>query len=157
MADLHKRKGDWTSGITVQIPDHKEFRYFLFEIDRNHLSYFYLVENILQYFKLDYLYHRTGSGGYHFISPTVIDKQKWKSIHKELNHINSICPMTTLRILPNKYSNESEFWYRHKVKTFKENFIFNSKDMCYYLNKIFGSDLDGYYEYPIRTVRYKLP
>ena len=157
MGSLDKRKGKWTKGLTVKVPNDDNMRYMLFELDYEHLEFYDLVKNVFWSFELDLLIHKTGSGGYHFISPTVITKDQWKKIHNRLENINKKCPMTCLRMIPNKHPNEADIWYRTDCITHFENYNFNSKQMCQYLNKVFGTNLLGSLDYDINIVSYRLP
>lgn len=147
------RSNTFTTGLCNTF-DKSEFRCFFFEIDDpthyDRITEFYFNND------LDVLTHRTGSGGYHFISPTMINKEKWKSLMLELKDINPKCPMTTLRVEPNKYPNESELWYRYETWTHDQDFN-NNKEMCIYLNHIFKSNLKGILNGGMKLVRYPLP
>ena len=74
--------------------------------------------------------------GYHFISPTLMVKRRWKGIHRGLQKINPKCPMICLRIQGNKYPNEDIYFYKAgvRINTTPEK---NIESICNYLNKIF--------------------
>ncbi len=129
-------------------------RTLFFEIDDP--KDFDIVQQFYQEWALDYITHKTGSGGYHFLSPTMMTIQAWKDKMFELRGINPKCPMTTLRMKPNKYPNEDLLWYNFQQEKF-DNEKFNNKDMCQYLNKIFGSNLNGFCTGDLKIVKYPLP
>ena len=151
------RSNRWTTGITVKLENSDE-RLVLFELDREHLPFKQEVIDMYHSYKLDLLIHSTGSGGIHFISPTMVDKHTWKGFHTNLKHINTKCPMTTLRWLPNKYANESEKWYRHEAWYFSESVDSNNNEyLCNLLNLTFGTSFIGGNQINLVYVRYPLP
>jgi hypothetical protein len=87
----------------------------------------------------------------------MISKQTWKRFHDKLNHINVDCPMTTMRITPNKYSNEDLVWYNSHIERFNAVPSQNNRNLCQYLNKIFGSTFLGTADGEIKLVKYPLP
>lgn len=151
------RSDKYTTGLCMTIKESKELRFLFFELDKEHLNYYNKVCEFYQIKKLDVLIHRTGSGGYHFLSPTLIQKTEWKKLHGELSQINKSCPMITLRVKPNKYPNEKEIWYRFIHFKFKENIPYNNNNICVYLNHIWKSDFDGLQQDNIVIVNYPLP
>ncbi len=151
------RSNVYTSGICTTVKETKQFRFLLFELDKEHSRHFQELVNFYEQKRIDVLFHKTGSGGYHFLSPTLIQKHEWKMLHATIKHINIKCPMNTLRTQPNKYPNEYEIWYRFEHIKFKENYQHNCQSMCLFLNHLFGSDFKGYRNESIITVRYPLP
>lgn len=128
-----------------------------FELDKDEIEYDHLVTKTYLDYGLDYLIHKTGGGGKHYLSPTLISKAEWKEIMNRLRFLNKNCPMTTLRVQPNKYPNESEIWYRTDKYSDPENQSLNSREMCQYLNKIFKSNFVGEIPTDLKIVRYPLP
>lgn len=117
------------------------------------------VRDVYEFYQLDYMTHKT-QNGIHFLSPTILSKEKWKKVIDELRDLNRKCPMNTLRVEPNKYPNESEFWYRVESKVWDYNQPINSSNMCNYLNKIFGRLIfvgNPEMDYDLKIVRYPLP
>ena len=147
------RSNKFTAGLCNTFAD-IEARCFFFEIDDP--KDFDTVEQFYEDEALDVLIHKTGSGGYHFLSPTQMTPDVWKIKMQALRGINPKCPMTTLRMEPNKYPQEDLLWYITKIHQF-DNEKFNSKDMCQYLNKIFGCNLKGSCTGNLKIVRYPLP
>lgn len=145
-------------------------RVLFFEIDgEEDVTRFYqIIETIYRQHHLDFIMHRTGSGGMHFLSPTMISLEEWKEIMKHLKGINPKCPMTTLRVEPNKYVNEADIWYRSSEERYRKtdpysdevidmNTVRNSAEMCNYLNHIWNTTFKGNVNTEIKVVRYPLP
>lgn len=128
---------------------------FFFELDDN--ENYERICNLYYINQLDFFTHRTGSGGYHFISPTLITREQWKELMNEVKSINPKCPMTTLRMNPNKYYQEDQFWYFKYVEKHYDNEFKNSKQMCEYLNRIFKTTFKGDIDTELKLVRYPLP
>ena len=150
------RSSRYTSGLVCTFADRPE-RCFFFELDKEHREFYQDVCNLYEVEALDWIVHRTGGGGFHFISPTMISKEVWKKLHRELADINPKCPMTTLRIEPNKYPNEDLVWYNSHAEVMNAPDLANNKEMCQYLNKIFGVKFVGNAKGTMKIVRYPLP
>jgi hypothetical protein len=148
------RSNKFTTGLcnTFKNIDAKTF---FFEIDSNE-NYSKICQVFLDN-KLDFFVHKTGSGGFHFISPTLITRQRWKEIMIPIKKINPKCPMTTLRMNPNKYYGEESFWYFKYIEQTFDNEEFNSKQMCDYLNRIFKTNFVGKVDSELKIVNYPLP
>jgi hypothetical protein len=117
----------------------------------------YLVESIYNLYRLDFLVHRTGNG-LHYLSPTLITKERWKEIMERLKGVNPKCPMTTLRWLPNKYPNEPAIWFKSAAVGFDENIEFNCEEMCFLLNSTFkNGNFMGCWKRDLKFVHYPLP
>lgn len=125
---------------------------------REYIEQIVLVKNVYEKYHLDYVRHRT-KNGMHFLSPTLLQKEEWKLIITELRHLNTKCPMNTLRVEPNKYPEEPEFWYTSDYIHHDDNKYRNSNNMVYYLNRLFGSRFAGNPEmdFDVKIVRYPLP
>ena len=150
------RSSRYTTGLVCTYADRPE-RSFFFELDQEHREFYQDVCNLYELEGLDWIVHRTGGGGFHFISPTMISKEHWKAMHLELHEINKDCPMTTLRIEPNKYPNEDLVWYNSHTEVMNAPTEKNNLQMCNLLNKIFGSKFVGTGAGEIKTVKYPLP
>ncbi len=150
------RSNRYTKGLVCTYAD-SPLRSFFFELDKEHREFYQDVCNLYALEELDYIVHRTGGGGFHFISPTMIPVLAWKSLHAELKEINKECPMTTLRIEPNKYPNEDLVWYNSHAEVMNADESENNLEMCQYLNKIFGVKFVGKAKGTMKIVRYPLP
>jgi len=150
-----------TDGICITSKDSDNLRLFFFELDGAMSEVHEDIESVIgQYVEnqMDFFMHRTGKG-FHFISPTLITKQRWKNIMEKLKHINPKCPMTTLRWKPNKYPNEKEVWFTgkaHYCDTERQPMV-NSKQMCNLLNTTFGTYFRGEIDFEPKRVKYPLP
>ena len=151
------RSNKFTIGLCNTFKGSKNLKTLFFELDREHFEKYDYVNRVYQNNGLDYFVHKTGSGGFHFISPTMITKSRWKKIMIELKFINPKCPMTTLRIKPNKYYNEENFWYFSYIEKHYDNLKHNSLMMCNYLNRIFHTKFEGEVLDEMIIVNYPLP
>jgi hypothetical protein len=145
----------YTTGLVCTFAD-IPLRTFFFELDTEHREFYNDVCDFYNLEELDYIVHRTGGGGYHFVSPTMISLGRWTALHEELKNINSECPMITLRMKPNKHPNEELVWYNSHVERFNTIPSQNNLQMCRYLNKIFGSDFKGTGAGEMKIVEYPL-
>jgi len=153
---LKKNRSDkYTKGIAIT-NNSNDLRFPFFDLDFDFQSSFGVVEYNYRDIGLDYLIHRTGNG-YHFISPTLLNKEEWKEFHEPIKRINPECPQTTLRWLPNKYPDENDVWFIAKPVYSNQCFYRNSYEMCCLLNTTFGSDFRGAIETDLKFVRYPLP
>lgn len=134
-----------------------DLKAFFFELDSEHREYFETIVSLYKNNELDFIVHRTGGGGFHFLSPTMISRAGWKRLHDQVKDINPRCPMTTLRIQPNKHSAEELIWYNSSIVSWNAETKNNNEAMCNYLNKIFGSKFRGTAAGEIKIVRYPLP
>lgn len=150
------RSSRFTTGLVCTFADRPE-RCFFFELDKEHREFYQDVCNLYELEGLDWIVHRTGGGGFHFLSPTMISKEDWKILHKELAEINKDCPMTTLRMKPNKYPNEELVWYNSHTEVLNADTPKNNYQICTYLNQIFGSKFVGTGAGEMILVKYPLP
>ena len=179
------RSNIFTDGICNTLKDDKNLKMVFFELDFSEIAiinvkiiteieynneiqesfifhkYFNRVLEIYLKFELDYFIHRTGNG-YHFLSPTLIDKIIYKKFMDCLSDINTKCPMTTLRTKPNKYENEKDYFYRI-IQSSTEPLLFpnnkksNCLEMCNFLNSTFNTNFEGSHKGSIIRVKYPLP
>ena len=143
-----------TTGLIAQVDD-KTRKLFFFETDEDNENIHNRILRVYEKYNLTVLYHKTGSGGKHYLSPTIINVKTWKEAHQILKDINPKCPQICLRVKPNKYPNEAEFFYTHEVRnngTFT--WYRNAESVCHFLNKIFGSKLIGRLDGDLQTVKY---
>lgn len=152
----HNRSNIFTSGICDVVNDDSNQRLCFFEIDELDLDVYRRVCDAYLVHHLDYLVHRTGAG-WHWLSPTIVDKAKWKAFHQLLDYINPECPMTCLRWNPNKHPNESAIWYNNRQLYCKGRTHHNSIEMANLLNHTFHSAFLGDVSGTIKLVRYPLP
>ncbi len=150
------RSNNWTTGLAITIAN-SDKRFFFFDIDKPYSSEsFNRIVDVYKSFQLDLLVHRTGNG-WHFISPTLVNKETWKLMMFDLGDINSECPHTTLRILPNKYPDEKLIWFNSSVGYFDSNKDCNSIELSNLLNKWFGARFEGSIVTDLKIVKYPLP
>ena len=142
-----------TIGLVNQIARDKNKKLFFFEVDTKDINQISYILDIYKHNHLTVLYHQTQMG-YHFLSPTLIDLRRWQQIHKSLLFLNKKCPMITMRVKGNKYPNEESLFYRYQVKEYCSPSE-NVKSICLFLNKIFGSELQGTLEGELQTVTYR--
>lgn len=150
------RSNKYTRGLVVTMHDNP-YRFFFFELDLNWQGYaFGRVKQTYINHGLDLLIHRTGAG-WHFLSPTLISKDEWKAFHQELKDLNKKCPMTTLRIEPNKYPDEKDIWYICDYFYCRFHDRPNSIELSQLLNKWFETKFEGTLKTDLKLVRYPLP
>ena len=158
------RSNIFTDGICNTLKDDKNLKMVFFELDfENHLTDGQTMNELIKItktykkFELDYFFHNTGNG-LHFLSPTLIDKVLYKKFMNELKDINTKCPMTTLRVNPNKYKNEKDYFYKiQRLEKFPNNKKANCLEMCNFLNKTFNTNFEGTHKGKIIKVKYPLP
>lgn len=150
------RHGPFTKGLAITNYSN-DLRFFFFEVDLPYVSdEFQAVLDVYEHNGLDVLVHKTGNG-WHFISPTLVTKEEWKHYHEILKGINKKCPMTTLRIEPNKYPQEREIWYIYDRFYYRFSDRPNSVELSNLLNKWFKTDFKGTITTELKLVRYPLP
>ncbi len=150
------RSNNWTTGLSISV-DNLTTRFFFFDIDKPYSSeVFNKIVDVYRNYQLDLLVHRTGNG-WHFISPTLVNKMVWQIMHKQLKDINSACPHTTLRVVPNKYPDEKNIWFNSSVGYFDSNEDCNSLELSNLLNKWFGARFKGLISTELKFVKYPLP
>lgn len=138
----------WTTGVTCN-PRSGEGRLFLFEVDREEMDKVPLVLGVLsRIFDMTFL-HCTGNG-VHFYSSPLVTKEAWKEVHNLLRDINVKCPMTTLRVEPNKWVGEEKVWYQSYIIDHENGeYASLSPEEC-------AEFLEGFKK-KLQTVRYPLP
>jgi len=154
---LKKNRSDtFTQGVCITFENDTENRRMcFFELDNTDKRDLDRVLDNYRLFGLDCLYHRTRLG-YHFLSPTVVSLDTWKQFMDNLKDLNKKCPMTTLRVQPNKYPNEDQIWYTSEILEFF-NKARNSKPMCVLLYHWFRKRFNGDLDLHPKLVRYPLP
>ena len=156
MALKKNRSNKLTTGLCNTFRDSK-LKVLFFELDKEHSEFYNVVKNVFDKYELDFFTHLTGSKGHHFLSPTLMTTGRWHYIIQEIKHINPKCPMTTLRVKPNKYYQEDYFWYQIVDQTHWGNDRINSIEMCQYLNHIFKTNFNGKINTELNIVSYPLP
>lgn len=106
---MERTREMWTTGIFNIPKGCPQSRYLFFEIDTKDAEIFSKVINHYFHNGLDCYWHETANG-FHFYSLAPIDKQTHWQLIRYLKPLNPLCPLTTLRILPNKYENEEPLW-----------------------------------------------
>ena len=153
----HDRSNIYTIGLCDIVDNDRNKRVCFFEIDSFNALELFEVMGQYYSFGLDVLIHRTGKG-FHFLSPTLVALKEWKDFHEPLKHINSECPMTCLRIEPNKWKGEDILWKNSIRFNFKRSEAkANISEYCDLFKIHFGitfrPDICG----DIKTVSYPLP
>lgn len=104
----------YTIGATINPARHNDgvTRFFLFEWDKEHFNENLAndMQQIVNDIDVPCWAHATGNG-IHLLSLVPILKEKWKEVHTRYKHVNPTCPMTTLRMMPNKYVGEEIVWF----------------------------------------------
>lgn len=99
----------WTSGIT-NVPKHnRNARYTFFELDTKDIDKLHFVLDVYRA-NLKNCYVHELLSGYHFYNFQPIDKIAYGRIIQLMKFLNPLCPLTVLRIVPNKWKNESRYW-----------------------------------------------
>ena len=147
-----------TQGLVNQISKDRNKKILLFETDNFNLDEFNLILETYKKFNLNCVYHRTGSGGFHFLSNTLLNLETWKKAILQLKEINKKCPMITLRVKSGKggiYPNENYF-YKSKVKINCDDPSKNVESVSLFLNKVFDFEpkLKGTLEGDLQLVSY---
>ena len=146
MRQILSTKDVWTSGI-VNVPLEPALansRYTFFELDTKDINKLRLVWTTYLN-KLGSVFIHETMNGYHFYNLTPIDKEAYGKFMRNLKYLNPECPMTTLRIIPNKWMGEYRYWRNYqllenllmddvKLKEFSKWLIGCSYNMikCYY-------------------------
>lgn len=152
------RSNRYTTGVCDIINNDRNKRLCFFEVDEaDNAALYFRICTTYKNFRLDYLVHRTLMG-WHWLSPTIVTLAEWKSFHKALADVNKKCPMTCLRVEPNKYPAEDQIWYNHYKGLFNT-WSDNSIEMSNYLDHVWPSEkrFRGDVHGTIKIVRYPLP
>ena len=72
------RSNKFTKGLVCTYAN-SPLRSFFFELDKEHKKFYDYISDFYNTEELDFIVHRTGGGGYHFISPTMISKGRWNA------------------------------------------------------------------------------
>ena len=156
MALKKNRSNKFTVGLCNSFKDSK-LKVLFFELDKEHNEYYEQVTKVFMKNELDHFVHLTGSQGHHFLSPTLMSAGRWHYIIQEIKQINPKCPMTTLRVKPNKYYQEDYFWYQIIDERHFDNKKINSLQMCNYFNRLWKTEFKGEIETELNIVSYPLP
>ena len=106
----------WTSGITnVPIGTNRNARYTFFELDTKEIEKLHFVLDVYRA-NLGSVYVHELLGGYHFYNFTPIDKLAYSRIINLVKFLNPFCPLTVLRIIPNKWHNEGKYWNKGHIE-----------------------------------------
>lgn len=116
MRQLLSTNDIWTSGI-VNVPldpNLRDSRYTFFELDSKSVKDLRIVFNAYMDYLNSVYIHETMKG-FHFFNLKPVDKASYGLMMRQIKHLNTECPMTTLRILPNKWIGESRLWGNGQV------------------------------------------
>lgn len=106
---LERTKEQFTKGILCIPKGNRESRYLLFEFDSKKESLVTMVHNFYSDHFLPFYAHETMLG-WHFLSFRILSVREYNSFIKQLKPLNPDCPLTTLRVKPNKWIGEKELW-----------------------------------------------
>lgn len=111
----------WTSGIS-NIPKHdRNSRYTFFELDTKDIDKVHFVLDVYRE-NLETCYVHELINGFHFFNLRAIEKERYNRIIRIIKFLNTECPLTVLRIIPNKWQNEKRYWNISEI-------IGNSKEL----------------------------
>jgi len=85
------------------------YRYVWFELDTKAQDELVYVLSVFAKYELPVYYHET-MRGYHFFCVKPVLEDMYHCIMSELKPLNTACPMITLRIRPNKWVGEKEYF-----------------------------------------------
>ncbi len=150
---LVRTRDKWTNGLAITNKSN-DLRFFLFETDSPfNQEHYDRINRLYDDYSLDYLNHRTGDG-IHWLSPSLLSLETWKEMMEQIKDINPKCPMTTLRIEPNKYINEREIWFTTSHREYTHNLFNTSIELSLLLNHWFGTSVYGDTHTDLQKVRY---
>lgn len=93
----------------------KRYRYLWFELDVNDTNQHQEVLNVYHHLGIDVYWHKTMKG-YHYITMTLFDKADYDYHIMELKTLfDNLTFSYSLRIIPNKWINESGVWYNGAI------------------------------------------
>lgn len=107
-----RSREEFSNGL-LNIPmDDRQARYPFFEIDTEDIKAFSTVYHSYIARSIPFAFHRTGSGGWHFLSIHRMTKDEHHAWIQELKGygLNKNWPPQCLRITPNKYVHEKWQW-----------------------------------------------
>lgn len=101
----------FTKGITnLPVGElRSSYRFLFFELDSKREDKLNAVLEVYKDLGLAVYYHET-THGYHFYSLRPIPKTVYWSAIRRIKILNPACPLTTLRLKPNKWQEEKKFW-----------------------------------------------
>ncbi len=156
-----KQSKKWTTGLCSSLSRddllYDTHKFVFFELDNpfNQEDYNRVIDALERY-QLDATSHRTGRG-IHILSPTLVSYETWKEIMDELKDINTKCPQQCLRIEPNKWPNESNYWFNAQHWYFNKcPELNNSSTLAKKLNFWFGAKHKGSVPTLIQFVKYRI-
>lgn len=99
----------WSSGISNVPLGDRSSRYTFFELDTKNIS---SLRKVLDTFRdnLGSVYVHELIGGFHFYNLEKISKERYWKIIRGIKLMNPECPLTVLRLIPNKWEGEAKFW-----------------------------------------------
>lgn len=105
----------WTSGITNIPKNNRDARYTFFELDTKDIDKLHFVLDVYRT-NLNSVYVHELLSGYHFFNLQPIDKVAYNRIINLLKFLNPLCPLTVLRIIPNKWNGEQRYWRKGHIE-----------------------------------------
>jgi hypothetical protein len=104
----------WTSGITNVPLNDRDSRYTFFELDTKDIDKLHFVLDVYRE-NLETCYVHELISGYHFFNLIPIEKERYYRIIKLMKFLNPLCPLTVLRLTPNKWRNEESYWNKGTI------------------------------------------
>lgn len=104
----------WTSGITNIPKNDRNSRYTFFELDTKDIDKLHFVLEVYRNYLGSCYVHELISG-YHFFNFKPISKNSYYEVIKKIKHLNPLCPLTVLRIIPNKWMGEERYWRKGAI------------------------------------------
>lgn len=125
----------WTSGITNVPINDRNSRYTFFELDTKDYDKLHYVLDVYRE-NLETCYVHELLTGYHFFNFRAIDKEMYGRIIRLLKQLNPLCPLTVLRIIPNKWENEFRYWKKSSI-------IGTSRELEEFKNNLENQDINA--------------
>lgn len=104
----------WQNHKTLRPHFITTYRYLFFEIDNKEPANIESILSVYRFLKLPVYCHET-MRGYHFLSVRPVEFHVWNMAISQLQGYNPAYPPITLRINPNKYAGEEEYFSKDRI------------------------------------------